>query len=274
MEPHNDHWREYLMEAGGLGLFMISACVFTTLLEHPGSQIRQWLGSAFLRRTIVGVGMGLTAIALIYSPWGKQSGAHLNPSVTITFLRLGKLTRTDAFFYVIAQFAGAGAGVFVSSLLLSRWISHPAVNYAATVPGTASTTMAFAAELVISFLLMSVILFASNSRTVSAMTGVMAGILVATYISLESPLSGMSMNPARTLGSAVSSHIWKAWWIYFTAPPIGMLAAGEFYLRVRGADGVLCAKLHHQNDKRCIFRCGFRERDGPIPKEKAASRRE
>ena len=260
------------MEAGGLCLFMISACVFTTMLEHPGSPIRQRLGSAFLRRMIIGVGMGLTAIGLIYSPWGKQSGAHLNPSVTITFFRLGKLAPADALFYVLAQFAGATAGVSASSFLLNRWISHPAVNYAVTVPGAAGTAIAFGAELLISFLLMTVILFVSNSTTLPAFTGFIAGILVATYITLESPLSGMSMNPARTLGSAALSHTWKAWWIYFTAPPIGMLAAGELYLRLRGGRGILCAKLHHQNDKRCIFHCGFRERSAPAQEASAASR--
>ena len=269
-QRYSDHWPEYLMEAGGLCLFMISACVFTTVLEHPGSPIRQWLGSAFLRRTIIGVAMGLTAIGLIYSPWGKQSGAHLNPSVTITFFRLGKLARADALFYVLAQFAGATAGVFASSFLLNRWISHPAVNYAVTVPGAAGTAIAFGAELLISFLLMTVILFVSNSKTLPAFTGVIAGILVATYITLESPLSGMSMNPARTLGSAALSHTWKAWWIYFTAPPIGMLAAGELCLRLRGARGILCAKLHHQNNKRCIFRCGFRERSAPAQEASTA----
>ena len=271
-QRYSDHWPEYLMEAGGLCLFMISACVFTTMLEHPGSPIRQRLGSAFLRRMIIGVGMGLTAIGLIYSPWGKQSGAHLNPSVTITFFRLGKLARADALFYVLAQFAGATAGVFASSFLLNRWISHPAVNYAVTVPGAAGTAIAFGAELLISFLLMTVILFVSNSNTLPAFTGFIAGILVATYIILESPLSGMSMNPARTLGSAALSHTWKAWWIYFTAPPIGMLAAGELYLRLRGGRGILCAKLHHQNDKRCIFHCGFRERSAPAQEASAASR--
>jgi aquaporin Z len=120
---------------------------------------------------------------------------------------------------------------------------------------------------------MTVILFVSNSNTLPAFTGVIAGILVATYITLESPLSGMSMNPARTLGSAALSHTWKAWWIYFTAPPIGMLAAGEFYLSLRGARGILCAKLHHQNDKRCIFHCGFRERSAPAQEASAASSR-
>lgn len=255
----SDHWREYLMEAGGLASFMVSACVFTTVVEHPGSPIRQWVDSALIRRMIVGMGMGLTAIGLIYSPWGKQSGAHLNPSVTVAFLRLRKLSRTDALLYVLAQFAGAAAGVFVSALLLRHWISDPAVNYVITVPGPAGTAAAFAAELVISFLLMTMILFASNSKAFPALTGILAGILIATYITLEAPMSGMSMNPARTFGSALSSHVWKEWWVYFTAPPIGMLAAAELYRQLRGASGVICAKLHHQNDKRCIFHCGFRQ---------------
>ena len=258
-ESASDHWREYLMEAGGLGIFMISASVFTTVIEHPGSPIRQWIASAFIRRIIVGIGMGLTAIGLIYSPWGKQSGAHLNPSVTITFFRLGKLTRPDAFFYVLAQFIGAGAGVLVSAFFLRRWISHPAVNYAVTVPGPKGASVAFAAELLISFVLMTMILFVSNGTRFPALTGVLSGILVATYISLEAPLSGMSMNPARTFGSSVFSQVWKGWWIYLTAPPIGMLAAAESYRRLRGLNGVVCAKLHHQNDKRCIFHCGYKQ---------------
>jgi aquaporin Z len=258
-EATSDHWREYLMEAAGLGIFMISACVFTTAIEHPGSPVRQGISNAFLRRILIGVAMGLTAIGLIYSPWGKQSGAHLNPSVTITFYRLGKLTRADALFYVLAQFLGADVGVLVSTFFLGHWISHPAVNYAVTVPGFGGARVAFMAEFAISFVLMTVILFVSNSATFPAFTGILAGILVATYISLEAPLSGMSMNPARTFGSALSAQVWKGWWIYFTAPPIGMLAAAEFYQRLHGAHRVLCAKLHHQNDKRCIFHCGYRQ---------------
>ena len=259
-ENTNDHWREYLMEAGGLGIFMISACVFTVLFEHPESPLHQWIASAFIRRIIIGVGMGLTAIALVYSPWGKQSGAHLNPSVTLTFFRLGKLTQRDAFFYVLAQFVGAYLGVLLSALFLRQWISYPAVNYAATVPGPMGEGVAFAGEFAISFVLMTVILLISNGRTFPALTGVVSGILVATYIGLEAPLSGMSMNPARTFGSALSSQVWKGWWVYFTAPPIGMLLAAELYRRLRGAHSVVCAKLHHQNDKRCIFRCGYRQR--------------
>src|SRR5262249_19187138 len=153
--------------------------------------------------------------------------------------------------YVLAQFVGGFAGVMVSVVFLRRWISHPAVNYAATVPGPAGTTAAFAAELVISFLLMTVILFASNSKSFPGLTGGLAAILIATYIAVEAPVSGMSMNPARTVASALPSRVWKASWIYFTAPPLGMLAAAELHRRLRGVNAVACAKLHHQNRKRC-----------------------
>ena len=104
---------------------------------------------------------------------------------------------------------------------------------------------------------MSVVLNASNSARWASLTGVFAGILVALYISLEAPLSGMSMNPARTFASAFSGRIWNALWIYFTAPTLGMLLAAELYLRTRGKSAVFCAKLHHDNDQRCIFRCNY-----------------
>ena len=85
------HWPEYLMEAGLLGVFMVSACVFGALYEFPLSPVHQAITSGFQRRSLMGMSMGLTAIAIVYSPWGKQSGAHINPSVTFTFFRLGKI---------------------------------------------------------------------------------------------------------------------------------------------------------------------------------------
>jgi aquaporin Z len=110
------HWPKYLMEAAGLGIFMISACMVVALLEHPASPVRQSLPSPFLRRALIGIAMGLTAIGIVYSPWGKQSGAHLNPSLTLTFFRLGKVHGWDAFFYVLAQFAGGLSGVLVAAV--------------------------------------------------------------------------------------------------------------------------------------------------------------
>ena len=253
------HWPEYLMEAAGLGIFMLSACVFGSLCEYPGSPIRQAIQAPEARRVLMGGIMGLTAIGLIYSPWGKRSGAHLNPSVTLAFLRLGKVAPWDGLFYVLAQFVGGILGVGAAAAVLGRALAHPAVNYVATMPGRQGPIVAFLAEVVISFGLMAAVLVTSNTERLARFTGLFAGVLVAAYISLEAPISGMSMNPARSLGSAVAAEVWTALWIYFTAPIFGMLLAAEAYRQIRGDHRVLCAKLHHRNTARCIFRCGYRQ---------------
>ena len=118
--------------------------------------------------------------------------------------------------------------------------------------------MAFGAEVLITFVLMWVILVVSNDPRRAHLTGLCAGGLVALYIALEAPLSGMSMNPARSLASAVFARDWTALWIYFTAPPLGMLAAAELYLRRRGRRSVFCAKLYHAEP--CLF-CEWQGRD-------------
>jgi len=252
------HWPEYLMEGALLGLFMISACAFAALLEHPGSPVREALPDAFLRRALMGLAMGATAVAIIYSPWGKRSGAHVNPATTLTFLRLGKVEAPDALFYAVAQFGGAVAGCLAAGLLLSGLVRHPAVNFAVTLPGARGIASAFAAEAVITFILMSVVLVVSNDPRTNRFTGLAAGACVALFIAFEAPISGMSMNPARTFGSAAAAMRWDHLWIYFVAPPIGMLAAAELRVRLSGAGSVLCAKLHHENHERCIFRCNYR----------------
>ena len=258
------HWPEYLMEAAGLGIFMLSACIFATALEYPGSPLRQSIANPIIRRGLMGLAMGLTAVGIIYSPWGKQSGAHINPSITMAFLRLGKIEPWDAVFYMTAQFIGGMTAVLVVALLLGGTLSDPAVNYVVTIPGKDGIGIAFLAEFVISFILMSVVLVATNTQKLARWTGLFAGVLVATYITVEAPFSGMSMNPARTLASALPAHLWTALWIYFTAPLAGMLLAAELYLRISRAHNVYCAKLHHQNNKRCIFKCGFRTHGEPM----------
>jgi aquaporin Z len=253
------HWPEYCMEAAGLGLFMLAACCFGTLLESPASPVRQALPDPLVRRFLMGLAMALTAISIIYSPWGKQSGAHLNPAVTLTFFRLGKVASWDAVCYVMAQFVGGIVGVLLAGMVLGQMLAQPPVQYVVTIPGMRGPWVAFLAEVVITFVLMSVVLTVTNTPRLARFTGLCAGALVATYITLEAPLSGMSMNPARTFGSALSAQAWTALWVYFLAPPLGMLLAAEVYLRRGGVHRVLCAKLHHQNTKRCIFQqCGYK----------------
>ncbi len=251
------HWREYAIEAALLGLFMASACGFTTLLEHPASPVVLALPDPFLRRFLIGCAMGSTAIALIYSRWGMRSGAHMNPATTLTFTRLGKVAPRDALAYVAAQFVGGALGVALSGMVLGPLLAHERVRWAVTVPGPHGPLAAFAGEVAITFLLMTVILRVSNHARFAALTGLCAGALVAAYITFEAPLSGMSMNPARTLASALAAHEWTGLWVYFTAPLVGMLLAAEVYVRTRGPGAVFCAKLHHQNSEPCIF-CEYR----------------
>jgi aquaporin Z len=253
------HWPEYLIEATCLALFMISAAGTATLLQHPASPFAGWSSTPLLQRIPMGLAMGLTNVALIYSPLGARSGAHMNPAVTLTFLRLRKIAPADAAGYVAAQFAGGFAGILLATIALAGLPAHPAVNYVATVPGSSGAVTAFAAEVLISFVLMLVVLRTSSSPRLARFTGVAASVLVATYIVIEAPFSGMSMNPARSLGSNVLASMGSTLWIYFIAPPVGMLLAGEWYSRRYAHAPVRCAKLHHARSVRCIFHCCHEE---------------
>ncbi len=250
-EALKNHWPEYLMEAAELAIFMVSASVFTILLYHPASPAVRAIPAEFVRRALTGLAMGLTLIGLVYSPWGKRSGAHMNPAFTLTFWRLGKVAPWDAAFYSLAQFAGGLGGILLVAAVAAPLLAHPSVNYVATVPGPGGPSVAFVAEGGISFLLLTVVLLLTSLSSVARFTGVVAGACVAAFITFESPLSGMSMNPARSFGSAFLPHLWQSLWIYFTAPPLGMLLAAEVYVLCKGR--VACAKYHHQNHFRCIF---------------------
>ncbi len=259
------HWPEYLSEAGLLGTLMVSACLAVFVLEHPVSPVPRRIRSPFRRRITIGVLMGVTAVALIYSPLGQRSGAHMNPSTTLAFLALGKVQPWDAAFYVLAQFTGGLAGVLLSAAVLGRPIRHETVNYAVTVPGKPGPAPAWVAEFAISLGMMAMVLLSTNHAQTAPYTGLFAGLLLALYIAIEAPVSGMSMNPARTLGSAIPARCFRGLWIYFTAPPLGMLAAAGAYVLVEGPERVYCAKLKHPDHGTCIFNCGVNRMSGRAP---------
>lgn len=177
----------------------------------------------------------------------------MNPAVTWTFLRLGKVRPADAIVYTAAQVSGGVIGMAVAGLALGPRLAE--VGWVATLPGAEGVGVAFAAEALISFLLMGVVLLLSNAPSLAWLTPWAAGTLVAAFITLEAPLSGMSINPARTVASAVFAGRWDAFWVYLLAPPLGMLAAAELFVRARGLAGVLCAKLDHRGDHPCPFLC-------------------
>jgi len=253
MQTTRVHWPEALMEALGLGLFMVSAGVFGTLLEYPGSPLHQALPSAFGRRAVMGLAMGLTAIGLVYSPWGRRSGAHINPAFTLTFFRLGRVRGRDAAAYVGAQFAGGLAGALAVAALLGDSFVAPPVTAVATLPGPAGLAVAFGCELAISFALVLLVLTLGRSERLGKYTGLFVGAVLFLYITFEAPLSGMSMNPARTLASAIPARSFQGLWIYFVAPLTGMLLASEIHVRHTVPARRGCAKLFHRLP--CIF-CG------------------
>jgi aquaporin Z len=245
-----------LIEAWALGMFMLSAGAVTVLLDHPDFGMPAHVASADARRVLIGVAMGLTAIALIYSPWGRRSGAHMNPAVTLTFWWLGKMRGRDALSFAAAQFAGGLLGVLFVHAVFGERFAAPPISFVATLPSQ-GFALAFALELLISCGLMSIVLALSSSARLAPYTGVAAGALVALYIALEAPYSGMSMNPARSFASAAPAGLWGGLWIYFVAPPIGMLAAAWLHTRGRRSSG--CAKLVHDDRVRCIH-CGHEPR--------------
>jgi aquaporin Z len=162
-------------------------------------------------------------------------------------------------FYVVGQFVGGVAGVGVSASMLGRWLAQPSVDYAVTVPGIGGTAGAFGAELFMATLLMGVVLWLTNRAKFAHYTSYAVGVLIMNYIFFFAPVSGFSINPARTVGSAVFAGVWTAVWVYFAAPLLGMMGAAEIYVRSYGIERVLCAKLHPSPSVLCPFECGVVE---------------
>lgn len=225
------HWPAYLLEAAGLAVFMIGAGLFTAAFMHPASPLYDFAGSNPARRLGIGSGMAAVTIGLVYA--AARSGAHLNPVVTLAFFSRGKIGGADAAWYVVAQFLGAVAAPHVILLMIGDAFRHDEVKMATTAPGPLGAGPAFAAELLITFgLVLAVLLMVDNRRLRPALPAVV-GLLIGAYIAFESPLSGMSMNPARTFGSALAAGRWDGWWLYFVAPALGTAAALAAYAGVR-----------------------------------------
>ena len=222
------NWKLYCSEALGLAIFMISACFFGAMLEGNTS----WhlaLPNSFLRLVITGILMGLTALFIFYSPLTSPSGSHINPAVTITFLRLRRIRSWDALFYILFQILGGTLAVYLMAWILKSPLTAAPVNYAATVPGR-GVLYAFIMEFVIAFLMMTMILFTSTREGLKKYTRLIAGCFVCLYVWIAGPVSGFGMNPARSIASALPSHTWTAFWIYSLVPIVSMLSAAEFFL--------------------------------------------
>ena len=256
-EAINAHWKEYLMEGAELGAFMFGTCICGFLIYSNQSPLSSFALSPLLESSLMGMAMATTTFLVIRSPFGRRSGAHFNPSVTLTFFWLGRMHRWDAMFYVAAQFGGAVAGVAAARGIIGLPLSAPPVQYMVTQPGKYGEAAAFVLEFLLSVLLMSTVLYTSNHRRLARFTPAFVALLTVLYFALSSSISGFSVNPARSFSSAMFAWIWRGIWIYFSAPCLGMLTAAAIYINWLGSDHVYCAKVFHDTRSICPFPCRF-----------------
>ena len=223
------NYKRYVLEAAGLGIFMASACGFSVLLESPESPVNQLISNNFHRLILMGIAMGGTALGIFYSPIGKFSGAHINPAVTLSYWRLGKIHSTDAFFYIFSQYLGGTLVVYLMAFFIGNPLTAPPINYAITIPANGEVKNAFVVEFLIAFVMMTVVLWTSRSAFFSKFTRIFAGCLVCINVVVAAPISGFGMNPARTFASALPAQNFTDYWLYFFVPIASMLLAAEMY---------------------------------------------
>jgi aquaporin Z len=253
------HWREYLMEAVELGILMVCICLSGALIYGRDSPLQRVPLSSPERALLMGVLVAASTYFIIRSPFGRRTGAHLNPAITIAYLWLGRIHRWDALNYVLAQFAGALAGVLLAYETLGHHLTAPPVRYVVTLPGMYGRGVAFVAEFLLAALVMGVVLFATNHRRLAQFSPYLFALITVFGYVLGASISGFSVNPARSFSSALFARIWQGVWIYFAAPCLGMLAAAAIYVRSMGPTKVYCAKVFHDLKTPCPFPCRFEE---------------
>ncbi|MEP7377542.1 MAG: aquaporin [Chitinophagaceae bacterium] len=225
--------KHYLQEALGLAIFMVSACFFTAMLFSEKGSWSHSIQSEMLKNLLMGILMGSTALFIFYSPFTAPSGSHINPAVTLTFLRLGKMCRYDALFFIIFQMIGGTAAVYMMQFLMGTILTNSPVNSAITIPGKFGMWWALVTEFIIAFITMTMVLFISHHDKLKKYTRIFSGMLVCCWVIFAGPISGFGMNPARSFASALPSGIWASFWIYLFIPFAGMLSAAEFFLFTR-----------------------------------------
>ena len=246
----------YLCELAGTALMLFWGVTAVALMWGAGSPVPPITNLA-LRRLVTGVLFAGGATAVVYSPLGQRSGAHINPAITLAFWHLGKIPTVDAAAYVVAQFLGAIIGVWAAAAAWGDLVRS--VQYAVTTPGEGWQWIgAFLAEAISTFLLAFTIFICINKPKIAPRTGLIAGSLVAVLVMVEAPVSGTSLNPARSFAPALFVPIFRDQWIYFVAPALGAMVAA-IVVRDRWGDSTVCAKLYHTAKYPCPFdTCGYR----------------
>lgn len=251
----HSHMPEYVAEFLGTAcmvFFGLSAVVFDF---GKGLPMESWIPDPSLRRLITGLCFAGTGSLVAISPLGRLSGAHINPSVSLAFWLSGKMGFPDFIGYVVAQMLGGAMG---AAVLAGVWKNHAAsVNNGMTLPNpTWPLWQVFGFEVAMTALLVLLIFIFVSSPQLMRWTPLMCWLVVATMVWLEAPISGTSLNPARSFGPALISGEWKDQWIYGVAPLLGgILGLGVFRLGAREGRDIMTGKLFHAPNYRTIFKC-------------------
>ena len=248
------HWAEYTAELVGT-LFNIFVGLSAVVFDFgQGLPMEHLIPNHSIRLLITGLIYSGSGSLFAISPLGKLSGAHINPSVTLAFWVHGKMHQQDAVGYIIAQFLGSTLGAILLVLVWGKYAGS--VNNGMTLPGAGyALWFVFLAEVFMTFLLvLSIFLFVSNHRLMR-WTPFMTWLLVAAMVWLGAPISGTSLNSARSIGPALVTGLWRDQWLYCIAPPLGALLAVAMFRRLSmGKRDVLSCKLFHVPHYRNIFK--------------------
>lgn len=220
-------WAKYVAELIGtfalvfVGTLSVSIYAVVLAISQP-----YYFGAGLLT---IGLAFGVAVMAMIYT-FGHISGTHINPAVTVSLLATRKIAPTDAIAYIICQLVGAAIAGGLHAAILPQ---GKAVNFGLTLPGAAiggSEPVACLVEIVLTFfLVLSIFGAAVDKRAPPGFAGLVIGLVVAMDIWIGGPLTGASMNPARTFGPALVSGNWTAHWVYWVGPIVGGLIAALIY---------------------------------------------
>ena len=246
-----NHWWLFLSELIGTSLLVLVGLSLVIVMFGTGSPMAELIPREDVRRLITGFLFGTTGAAIALSKVGAVSGAHINPVVTLTFRWMGKLDLRTTLGYVVAQLIGGVVG----SLPLLLWgRMGESVAFGATLPGPGfNVSTALLGEVLTTFAMVSLLLVFLGFRNIRPFTPAIFPPLYAFMVWVESPISGTSTNPARSLGPAVVSGQWEGWWVYWVGPVIGaFLAALACSLLAKRIE---VAKLYHfDSDRDRLFR--------------------
>ena len=252
-EKNKIPWTLFAAEFIGTAILVGVGLSFVILDFGNGSPVIQLFPDPGLRRAITGFLFGTTGALIAVSWIGKESGAHINPVVTLAFLVRGKIGSVHAGGYILFQLLGGIAG----ALPLLFWgNTGSSISYGGTFPGQNYTNWAaLVGETVTTFMLVFLLFIFIGHDKLKRFTPILFPVLYAIMVFVEAPVSGTSTNPARSLGPSVISGSWAGWWIYWIGPVAGALLGAVIHkLKFFKRFEIKVAKLYHfEHDRHGVF---------------------